>query len=301
MSQSTGNMTLPDGAAGEGQGVGGQGQTSGTTGPELTAAIRDQQSARIARRRAEQARRDRVERSGRRAAGRGLARGAASLIPDPRLQAAFYVSPLGMVAGVVLSAAGVIDLPGPDLVEVADEVAQDVLPEVEGQTDEEREGEDATTGIVAAGVVALSAVLQPAGAVDDAARMATRPRPIAVGLSGSATHRRGLVGRFAEAVGADTYWDVFPGPLPSNAEILRRMSSLFGERSIMINLSGLSQVESNGVNAGLRALIRERHMTVTEGEIATVIRSENFFGRARFFLNGDDITALINRASILAE
>ena len=71
---------------------------------------------------------------------------------------------------------------------------------------------------------------------------------IAVGLLGTWNHARGLVGRFADKVGAKTYWDFYSGPLPSNQGIVARMVGQFSKRSsIHVNLSGLAQVEAQGL------------------------------------------------------
>jgi RHS repeat-associated protein len=133
------------------------------------------------------------------------------------------------------------------------------------------------------------------------ARFVPSAKPIAVGLSRSMTHRPGLVGRFANRVGAITYWDLFPGALPkTNAEILKRMTQQFGRRPSVVNLSGLEQIQRLGVNEGLKALYKETAKTVTEAEIATILKSRVYFGRARFFLNGTEVTSTIRRARVIA-
>jgi RHS repeat-associated protein len=124
-------------------------------------------------------------------------------------------------------------------------------------------------------------------------------QPIAVGLSRSQMHRRGLVGRFADRVGATTYWDEYPGPQVPNAEIVARMAKQFELRPSAVNLSGLEQVQNLGVRDGLRALVRQPYKSVTEAEISTIVHSERFFLKSRFYLDGREVTRLIDRTQIL--
>jgi RHS repeat-associated protein len=144
----------------------------------------------------------------------------------------------------------------------------------------------------------IGAVAGGAKGCGDAEAGISGAQPIAVGLSRSGSHRPGLVGRFADELGATTYWDLYPGALPSNAEIVSRMATQFAHRPIVVNLSGLQQVEQLGVNAGLRVIVSESAKTVTEAEIATVLSNPSFFGRAQFFLNGAEVS--VNRGVVLA-
>jgi hypothetical protein len=112
-------------------------------------------------------------------------------------------------------------------------------------------------------------------------------------------HRRNLVARFAEKVGAITYWDLYSGPLPSGQEIVARMRTQFKTRPAMVNLSGLYQIRDGGINGGLRAIIRKQGMTVTEAEIVNIIANPSFFNKAKFYLNGRDVTSSVDRTSIL--
>jgi RHS repeat-associated protein len=125
----------------------------------------------------------------------------------------------------------------------------------------------------------------------------TELEPIAVGLSGSASHSRNLVARFADKVGALTYWDIY-ADVPSQPEILARMMTQFEQRPIMVNLSGFDQVRNLGIEEGLRAIVREPFKQTTEGEITSILMNQGFFGRARFFLNGDEV--LLDRSAIIA-
>lgn len=59
---------------------------------------------------------------------------------------------------------------------------------------------------------------------------------LALGLGQTATHARGLVQRFANYVGAKTYWDFFS----NNANVYDRVASLMGQaKSLRFNLDGL--------------------------------------------------------------
>jgi RHS repeat-associated protein len=152
-------------------------------------------------------------------------------------------------------------------------------------------------GAASAGGASAGAEGTSAAAAGGAGAGSGGVQPIAVGLSRSATHSPGLVGRFAAKVGATTYWDQYPGPLPSNAEIVARMAAQFKLRPSVVNLSGLEQVQRLGVEGGLKAILREPGKTVTEAEISHILANPEFFARATFFLNG--VKQTVNRAAIV--
>ncbi|MFO0761441.1 MAG: RHS repeat-associated core domain-containing protein [Byssovorax sp.] len=121
-------------------------------------------------------------------------------------------------------------------------------------------------------------------------------QPIAVGLSKSPNHSKGLLGRFADKVGATTYWDQYPIPASSNKEIIERMIEQFKQRPIAVNLSGMEQMLGEP-HAGLSSIFRESSKTVTEAEISHVIANPEFFDKASFFLNGKKLR--LDRARIV--
>jgi hypothetical protein len=111
-------------------------------------------------------------------------------------------------------------------------------------------------------------------------------RGLALGLSRTATHRPGLVQRFATHVDADTYWDAYEDTTDMRLLGSRLLSLMDQSPRIHFNLSGLIndarsiddivRMGADGIGQG----------NVTSWELYQVVSNPEFLEKTTFYLDG---------------
>jgi RHS repeat-associated protein len=148
---------------------------------------------------------------------------------------------------------------------------------------------EGTPDIIPGGLETVGRLARKAvGALDDAAPVV---KTLAIGLNGAREHRAGLLRRFADKIGAITYWDIYGEGVGTFKTVAPRILAEMKARPIAVNLSGLEEIASDSIDdivAGLRSIYaQKKDMSITQWEIKTILSNDSLLNKTSFYMNGE--------------